>query len=239
MEYLHFSFLDAKEFLGKMKGRKVMIFCLYIASIGLVIWQLWSYVGIITSKPTTASKKLIETNQLPISFTFCEMLYHKSFDGNFISQTHSSLKNISIINKDSIQNLLMGGKVTYDFVSHIDKKMMCKEFDMTDIPKEKVELLREEVNDSDKHNNFHLYIHQPGMFYRDEFRLKYPNSLFTLRRRDYHTFEAKIQIKTYDVTLDPHIPCSTDLYQGCITKEIILKFNASFGCTYPIQRCDY
>ena len=219
-----------------MKARKSLLFSLYIALIGLVIWQLWSYVGIITSSPTTAAKKLVESNQVPLAFTFCKMFYGQHFDGNFSSQTHSSLKNISIFNKDSIQNLLMGGKVTYGFVSHIDKQMMCKEFDMTVIAKERVELLREEVLDPDQNKNFHLYIHQPGMFYRNELRLKYPNSKFSLRWKDVNYHRAKIQVKTYDLTMDPHIPCSKDIYQECITKEIILKFNASFGCTYPIQR---
>ena len=111
---------------------------------------------------------------------------------------------------------------------------MCKEVDMTNIPKEKVKLLREVAVDA---KNFHLYIHQPGMFYRNELGLKYPSIEFALGKyEDDYNPEAKIQIQTYDLSLDPNIPCSTTLYQDCISKEIILKFNASLGCTYPIQR---
>ena len=222
-----------------MKAKKSLIFSLYIALIGLVIWQLKIDIEIITSSPTTASKKLVETNQLPIAFTFCKMFYLKSFDGNFSSQTHSSLKNISIFNKDSVHNLFMGGEMAYDFVSHIDQQMMCKEFDITDILKEKVDLFREYMGkDSKQNKNFHLYIHQPGMFYRNELGLKYPSRQFTVGEIYFNDFnpQANIQIQTYDLSLDPHIPCSTIIYQECITKEIILKFNASLGCTYPIQR---
>ena len=217
-----------------MQAKKFMNFSLYIACIGLVIFQLWSYVVIITSKPTTASKKFVETNQLPLAFTFCKMIYNQHFDGNFTSQTHTSLKNISVFNKVSVHNLLVGGELTYDFVSYIENQLICKEVVMTDIPKEKVKLFREDVIDA---NNFHLYIHQPGMFYRNELGLKYPSSKFAIRKYDDdYNPDAKIQIQTYDLSLDPNIPCSKILYQDCISKEIIHKFNASFGCTYPIQR---
>lgn len=241
---MYFSFLDAKELLGKVKGRSLMMTILYIACIGLLIWQLWSYVKIITSSPTTASKKLVETNQLPLAFTFCKMFYEKSFDGNFTSQTHTTLKNISILSKDSRQKLLIEGEFSYDFISHVEHQLMCKEIDMTNILKEKVELTREyiEVNSredlksAEQNDNFHLYIHQPGMFYRNELGLKYPSSKFAHSNFDNYNPQAKIQVNAYDLSLDPHIPCSSVLYQECITKEIILKFNASFGCTYPIQR---
>ena len=160
------------------------------------------------------------------------MFYEKHFDGNFTSQTHTSLKNISIFNNDSVNNLLMGGEMPYDFVSHIDNQLMCKEFDLTDISKEKIQLIRK----SEQDKNFHLFIHQTGMFYRNELSLKYPSSHFVLNYNDYYNPQAKIEMKTYDLSQDAHIPCSTVLYQKCITKEIILRFNASFGCTYPIQR---
>ena len=243
---VYFSFIDAKELLGKVKGRNLIKTIVYIACTGLVIWQLWSYVEIITSSPTTASKKLVETKQLPLAFTFCKMFYEKSFDGNFTSQTHTTLKNISIFTNDSKQNLLLEGEFSYDFVSHVEHQLMCKEIDMTNILKEEVQLIREyvEINSredlkrAEQNDNFHLYIHQPGMFYRNELGLKYPSSQFTHTHSNYdiHNPQAKIKVKAYDLSLDPHIPCTSVLYKECITKEIILKFNASFGCTYPIQR---
>lgn len=214
-----------------------MIIILYIACCGLVIWQLWGYKDIINSNPTTMSQKLVETNHLPLAFTFCKMFYDKSFDGNFSSATHKDLKTISISNNDSIYELHSGGDITYDFVSYIENKMMCKEFDLTDMPKEKVELIRDGYKcNTNQNKNFYLYIHHPGMFYKNEFVLNYPHRFFCLGIYDEYNPEAMIKMKKFDFTMDPHFPCLEVPYDDCINKAIIMNFNASFGCTYPIQR---
>ena len=91
-------------------------------------------------------------------------------------------------------------------------------------------------NKEEENRNFHLYIHQPGMFYLQEFGLKFPSEIFGLRLKDDSNDNAKIQILSYDISMDPHLACSTKNYHECINKQIISTFNDTIGCTYPIQR---
>ena len=107
--------------------------------------------------------------------------------------------------------------------------MLCKEFDLANIDKDWIKLVRKSNNDD---NNLHLYIHQPGMFFMQEFKLKYPSSLFKKSVSE----KNKVLFESYDILNDPQFPCSSEIHQECVNREIIKIFNSTFGCTFPIQR---
>ena len=85
-------------------------------------------------------------------------------------------------------------------------------------------------------SNLHLYFHQPGMFYMQEFKLKYPSRLLRISSLDVTNENAKVHAESYDISDDPHFPCSSAIHQECVNREIVKTFETSLGCTYPIQR---
>ena len=127
--------------------------------------------------------------------------------------------------------------LTFDRVSYIENPLMCKEFIMPEHEKSQIRVIREYTYGKGRDNkNLHLYIHQPGMFYFQEFTLKYPSEAFFHKAQDDKNRNSKIQMTSYDLSLDPHMSCSPIPYQECISKDIVMRFNSSIGCTYPIQR---
>ena len=190
----------------------------------------------IISNPTTAPVKIIKSNEIPLAFSFCKFIYDTEFDGNFSAHTYTSVNNISVLNGKSQIDLLFDGNLTFEQVSYIENPLMCKEFVMPDKEKNLIKVIRKYGIRQEENKNLHLYVHQPGMFYLQEFAVKYPNEKFALRWNDDTNLNSKIQITSYDLSLDHHMSCSPILYQECITREIVNRFNASIGCTYPIQR---
>ena len=160
-----------------------------------------------------------------------------NFDGNFSAHTHTSIKNISVLHGDSKVNLLLDGNLSFERVSYIEDPLMCKEFIMPEHEKSLIRVIREYTYGEGRDNkNLQLYIHQPGLFYLQEFTLKYPSEAFIHKTHDDKNRNSKIQMTSYDLSLDPHMSCSPILYQECISKDIVMRFNSSIGCTYPIQR---
>ena len=154
------------------------------------------------------------------------------FDGNFSAHTHTSINNISILHEESQMDLLLDGHLTFERVSYINNPLLCKEFIMPETEKSLIRIERNGLGDENK--NLHLFIHQPGMFYLQEFTVNYPSRYFKFKNGN--DGNSKIQMTTFELSEDPHISCSPILYQECISKEIVRRFNATMGCTYPIQR---
>jgi hypothetical protein len=204
----------------------------------MVLCQLWNYLIIFLTKPTTAAQELVKTSELSLAFTFCKIIFNTKFDGKFDVENHSSMKNLFILNKNASFDLLKNETFTYDFVSYVENPLMCKSFDLSYYHKNSINVVREFQRKKYKkeNRNLHLYIHQPGMFYIQEFGLKFPSEIFGLRLNDDSNDNAKLQILSYDISMDPHLACSTKNYHDCINKLIINTFNNSIGCTYPIQR---
>ena len=144
---------------------------------------------------------------------------------------HKSIKSILIYLKDSEQEQLEEKEFSYEFVSHIEKQLMCKEFVMPSHQISRIQL-RRTAEDS----NLFLYIHQPGMWYSEELWVDYPNSHFRVRGIDEENENVRIQRTSFDITTNPHMPCTADSYDKCIRKEVIQIYNKTLGCTYPIQR---
>ena len=205
---------------------------LHMFCIGSVIWLLYEKIQIFVQRPTTASLEMIDSKDIPISFTLCKFIYGSRFNGMFSSHNLTNTENISLAYDSKQFDILQKKALSFEFVSYLDYPMMCKEFDLANIEKDWIKLVRDSNNED---NNLHLYIHQPGMFYMQEFRLKYPSRLFKTRRYDDTNENAKVLVQSYDISDDPHFPCSSEIHQQCVNREIITMFNTSFGCTYPIQ----
>jgi hypothetical protein len=176
--------------------------------------------------------KLVNSLNTPLAFTFCKSFYGRKFSGNFSSQIHKSIKSLLVQLKESEIELLEEKEFSYEFISHIEIQLMCKEFVLPNNKIRRIKLRR-----TAEDNNLFLYIHQPGMLYSEELWVDYPNSLFKvevdkLNKND----NARIQRISYDITTNPHMPCTADSYDKCIRKEVIQIYNITLGCTYPIQR---
>ena len=221
----------------RFKSTKCLTISIFLTCIGTLTWQLKNYGNMIISNPTTAPVKLMNSNEVHLALSFCKFFYNTEFDGNFSAHTHTSIKNISIVHGDSEPKLLLDRIFTFERVSYIEYPMMCKEFVMPDKEKNLIRVIRKyRYGQGEENKNMHLYIHQPGMFYLQEFALKYPNEKFALKYEVDSNENSKIQMTLYDLSQDPHMSCSPIQYQECISKEIVRRFNASIGCTYPIQR---
>ena len=225
--------MDLHFFISKLERKGVFNALLYILCIGFVVWLLYEKIQIFLQSPTTASLEMITSKDMPISFTLCKIFYHGKFNGKFNSHTLENIENVSIVYDNKEFEILDKDDLAFEFVSYLDYPMMCKEFNLDNIEKNLVKLVRDTNNED---NNLHLYIHQPGMFYMQEFKLKYPSNLFRTGRYDETNKNAKVLIESYDISDDPHFPCSSEIHQQCVNREIIRIFNSSFGCTYPIQR---
>ena len=220
--------MDFKTLAASFKSTKFLTPGIFLICIGTLTWQLRNYGILIISNPTTAPVKIMNSNEIPVAFSFCKFI---NPDGNFSAKTHTSINNITVFHGDSQLDLLFDGNLTFDRVSYIENPLMCKEFIM---PKEK-SLIRIERNGlGDEHKNLHLYIHQPGMFYVQEFTVKYPSNYFEFANDN--DGNSKIQMTSFDLSKDPNMLCTLLLYQECISKEIVRRFNATMGCTYPFQR---
>ena len=180
-------------------------------------------------EPTTASMEINDKN-IPISFTLCKIFYDK-FDGKFSDHTHTSLKYFSIFYNKTKTELMDDTGFEFEFFSYFKDPMMCKEYDLSEFDKNLVKLSRDPSD-----NNLHLYIHPTGMFHHEEFKVKYPSRLFRTRGSDTTNINTYVLSESYDISKDPHWTCSAEIHQDCTHKQIISMFNASLGCTYPIQR---
>ena len=198
----------------------------------MVMWQIYNCVHIFLAQPTTAAMKLVNSQNTPLAFTLCKIFYGSKFNGNFSYQMHKSVKSILVYLKESKIELIEEKEFSYEFVTYIEKKMMCKEFVM---PSHQIS--RIQVRRSAEDTNLFLYLHQPGSLYTEELWVHFPNTLFEVTGKDNEeNTNTKIQRTSYDITTNPHMPCTADSYDKCIRKEVIHIYNKTLGCTYPIQR---
>ena len=209
---------------------------IFLLCVGSVVWLLNEKIQIFVQKPTTATLEMIDSKDIPISFTLCKVMYGSKFDGNISRHTLTSIENVSIVYDNKAFDMLNKKHLTFEFVSYLDDPMMCKAFDLANIDKDRIIFVRDALNED---NNLHLYIHQSGMFYMQEFKLKYPNRFFRTELVDVSNENAKVLIESYDVSDDPNFSCSSEIHQQCVNREIIRIFNTSFGCSYPVQRFVY
>ena len=207
----------------------------------MVMWQINNCVHIFLAQPTTAAVELVNSQNTPLAFTFCKIFYTHRFDGNFSSQIHKSMKSLLVHSQGLEEELLKEKEFSFEFVSFIEKQLMCKEFVLPSYQINNIELRKTaedniELRSADD-NNIFLYIHQPGMFYVEELLGVYPKEHFNVKGKDYEENQnAKILMNSYDFTTDPHMSCTTASFDKCISKEIIQIYNRTMGCTYPIQR---
>ena len=190
-------------------------------------------------KPTTASIKLVNGREYPISLTFCKMIHNwDNFDGNFSRYTVGNLKSVFYETGDNKVDVLTGPALISEFIFYLDNPYLCKEVKMPPVTKDKFIVTRQfDLNQGENNNNLHLFIHEPGVLYLEEFGFKYPNTKFKIDlQNDYTDENAKIFTESYDIRNDPKMPCSDIPYQDCVDKEIIKEFKKQFGCTYPFKR---
>ncbi len=230
--------MDLQFFMSKLQRKEVLNAFLYLLCVGSVVWLLYEKIQIFVQKPTTASLQTIDSKDITISFTLCKIIYHSKFDGKFNDHNLTDLKNISIVHNNTNFEILDKRGQVFDFVSYMGKPMMCKEFDLANTEKNWIQFVRSSDVWNEQNKNLHLYIHPPGMFYNQEFRIKYPSKLFRLNPNDETNENARVLIESYDISDDPHLTCSSEIHQECVIREIIRMFKSSFGCTYPIQRYD-
>ena len=219
--------------MSKLKRKDVFNAILYLFCIGSVVWLLHEKIQIFVQRPTTAALEIIDSKYIPISFTLCKVFYNRKFDGKFIGHTLTNIENISVVYNNTKLELLDKSDLAFEFVSYLDYPMMCKEFDLANIEMDWIKIVRDSNNWD---NNVHLYLHPPGMFYMNEFKLKYSSRLFRISNTDDTNKNAKVLVESYNILDDPNFPCSTEIHQECVNGEIIRIFNSSYGCTYPIQR---
>ena len=224
--------MDLQFLISNLNRKVVFNAILYLFCIGSVVCLLYEKIQIFVKKPTTVSLELTDSKDIPISFTLCKFIYGIKFDGMFTDHTISRIKNITVVYKNTKLELLDKKDLAFEFVSYLDYPMMCKEFDLANIDKDRIKFVRDALNED---NNLHLYIHQPGMFYIQEFKLKYPNRFFRTNNVDDTNENAKVLVESYDISDDPHFPCSSEIHQECVKREIIRIFNSTYGCTYPLQ----
>ena len=224
--------MDLQFFFSKLRIKDVFIAILYLLCIGSVVWLLYGKIQIFVQNPTTATLEMIDSKDTPISFTLCKMIYGSRFDGSFSRHTLKSIKNVSIVFENKEFDMLDKKHLTFKFVSYLDDPMICTELNLANIDKDSMKLVRDSNNGD---NNLHLYIHQPGLFYMQEFKLKYPSRIFKISETDETNENVKVLAESYDIQNDPHLPCSLEIHQQCVNREIIRIFNTSFGCTYPLQ----
>ncbi len=188
-------------------------------------------------KPTTASIKLVNGREYPISLTFCKMIYNwDNFDGNFSRYSVGNVKSVSYETGDNKVDVLTSSALISDFIFYLDDPYLCKEVKMPSVTKDKIIVKRQfDLNQKENNKNLHLFIHYPGVLYLQEFGFKYPNTKFNMVIDDTNE-NAKIVTESYDITNDPEMPCSDIPYQDCINIEIIKEFKKQFGCTYPFKR---
>ena len=239
MGFILLSFLDLQFIIAKLKRKELFNDILYILCIGSVVWLSYEKVKIFVQRPTTASLEMIDSKDIPISFTLCKFIYGSRFDGMFSSHNLTNTENISLAYDSKQFDILQKKALSFEFVSYLDYPMMCKEFDLANIEKHWIQFVRYFKSRSEQNRNLHLYIHQPGMFYLQEFRIKYPSKLFKLNPNDKTNENAKVRFESYDISDDPHFPCSSEIHQDCVNREIIRISNSSYGCTYPIQRYNF
>ena len=200
----------------------------------VVAWQVNEKIEIFLKKPTTASIGFVESKDIPISFTLCKNIIELKFDGNFTSHKYPHWMDIRLIYNLSELQIMDNKTLPYEFITYAENPLMCKEFDFTGYEKKKIRILKEYGYGLDK--NLFLYIHQPGMFFLHEFGLLYKNTQFHYDSEYDLNENIQIDVKSYDISNDPHLTCSRGSHFNCTNKEIIKEYNKTFGCTYPIQR---
>ena len=233
-----FSFLDLKYFVDHLKQKQKFITILYITCFGAVLLQLYEKIEIFNKMPTTASLNLVGSKDIPIVLTLCKTIHNRTFDGNFSSHSNPSLKNILLVFNKTETEIMNGNGIKFDFVTYVDLPLMCKDLDFSQREKNLIQIVRENQGRSSEANkNLHLYIYQSDMFYLwNEFGIKYQSNKFVLASIDDTNENAKVDIESYDISNDPHLSCSSISHKDCTNKEIIMQYNSTFGCTFPIQR---
>ena len=161
------SFLDSKDMvkMKKIACRKLIKTSIHVICYLLVLYQLVNCIQIYSSQPTAASMKIMNTSNVPVSFTFC-IIFHQGFDGNFDLYKLDMVKEFQISNTDGKTNLLAEKGTAFDFVVYTDKVYMCKEIVLPLIKRERAYLKKLETK------NLQLFIHQPGMFMMKDFGLE-------------------------------------------------------------------
>ena len=231
--------MDLQGIFYKFKYKRYVEMILYLIGVCLVTWQVSNCIKIFVDKPTTAVTDSVKSDQIPLALTFCKFFY-EDFNGNFeVQRDKSGLINVTVVNNNEEINLMHGKTFKFEFVTYIEKLLICKEFELPDgIDKQQL-IINKQFGGKEKDvKNLHLYIHQPGMYFLPEFGIKYPSKEFVPKEGDGALVKkfAGLKFELYDLYLNPYIKCSSTSYDPCIMKEIIKKFNKTLGCTYPIQK---
>ena len=224
--------MNLKDVLKKLFTIRILKACLYILCYSFVLYQLHNCIVTYQEQPTSASIEVVSSADLPLAFTFCQIYYNLDrFDGNFDSQLMKNLIALNVHEGNSSFDMIAQMNVTFDFIGVAEKISMCKEVVFPNVKKAKLTLTHNSRKES---KNFHLFIHQPGLFLNPEFSLKYDNKKYFHNDID---GSASIKMQAFNMANNPKIDCSeSNVYHECLMKETILLFNASYGCTYPIQR---
>ena len=90
---------------------------LHMLCICSVAWLLTEKIQIFVERPTTASLEMIDSKNIPVSFTLCEFLYNSKFDGKFNDHTLTNIENISVVYNNTKLELLDESDLEFDFIS--------------------------------------------------------------------------------------------------------------------------
>ena len=187
-------------------------------------------------KPTKSKMVPTDNRHVGISFTFCEVLgrWQQNVGGKIFDQNLSYLEDLIIYtNVAEIRPLTLNTSFSskYDFVASRSETYYCKEFPLPREIIHKIEVVHNAFKYGDQ-KNFHLFLHQTGMFMHNEMVVQYSNLMFHER----YDGRAVLKMDSFDFTESPSIPCSDLDFHKCKTKRIISEYNKTMGCSYPINR---
>ena len=236
MYNINFSFLDSKNTLHFIKNKRMlkilMQMMIYCVCFGCVTWQAVVCFQKYLSMPTGAKLDLVDTQDVSLSFSFCSVVYNynQNSNGRLFKQKIEQLQEIKIrTEKDTIYLKQQNESKTYDFIVSMPEFYLCKEFPL---PKTLITDIIITHNAADRNNNFHLFIHPTHMINAQEFVIQYPNKIF------HKNFDGItiLKIESYDLSASPEIACADTNYHSCKMEKILLEYNRTLGCAYPIQR---
>lgn len=199
---------------------------------GCVLWQAWICSSKYTELPTGAAVDVINTKDVSISFTFCMIVYNlmQNSNGRLFDTEISQLVSITAFTKEIPLHLVKEGqKLNYDYIALIPEQYICKEFPLPKTEIEKIEITHEAFLEN---SNFHLFIHQTGMFLNPEMVVQYSNKIF------HKSFDGNVQLQleSYDLKDSTKISCRDVDLHSCKMERIILEYNKTIGCSFPVQR---
>ena len=234
---MYFSALEFNTLTGYLQKKQILKLILKVGIYGFcygcVIWQSNVCLEKYLSKPTGASLDIIDTQDVPLSFTFCEVVYNlnQNSDGRLFKQNIKHLKEIKLETKNSKLFLKLENEtVNFNFIIQLPEPYLCREFKLPQLKIESIEVKHDAI---DLNKNFHLFIHPGNMIAAKEFIIQYPNNIF----HQFNDGYAKLKIESYDLSASPDVPCAADInYDECKFSKILEEYNKTMGCAYPIKR---